>query len=162
MLKRMLTIGILPLGLLVAMTGIGSAHWVAHEKRTYYGDEYCVSVRSEISHGSGGGYSKSTVRSKKHNPYECAAKKKRYPNNMRAKWTMLFQDWDGWRTCVASNYAKNTQLVDTFSVNRDHGTTTPCGDGRYMNIANASVFIETRWRGTQDVYSSPGHWLPSE
>ncbi len=127
---------------------------------THFDDTDCLSVRSEISHGSGGGYSKSTIRSKKHTPYECAGRKARDRGDMRAKWELLHKTWGGWRTCIYSNYGYNSRRVHTFSVYQNHGATTPCGDTKYMNIANAGVRIGGTWKGDSDVYSSLGHELP--
>jgi len=162
MLRRTLTIGIV-LVLLGLTVGVASAHYVAHEQRTHLSEHTCVSIRSEISHGSGGGYSKTTVRSKTSDPYTCDTKKLKYAGEIKARWRLLWKDWDGWATCRYSNYAYNTKRVDTFTVKRDHGSTTPCGDAKYITQSNGGVLAGSGgWKGTTNVYSSPGHWLPSE
>ena len=159
-MKRTLTIVTLTLGLALLMAGVASADWIAHERRTYVGDNHCVRVRSEISHGSGGGYSKATVRAKKNTPYECAGREKRSRNNLKAKWKLLYQTWNGWETCRYSNYVFNTQRVDTFSVYRDHGTSVRCGNTKYITVARGGVNFGSGFEGEKDVYSSPGHVLP--
>ena len=62
---------------------------------------------------------------------------------------------------VANGFAVYYIVCTSFGVYWNHGATAPCGDGRYNNLANTGVIIDTRWEGETGIYAVPGHWLPA-
>ena len=137
------------LALLVAVTSLAVAvptyaHYVYEDGLTYAGADGCTWNRAEISHGNGGGYSKSTVRAKRTvSNTPCMKAWERPSNTLRAKWALYRDNF----ICTSAGYSVNSSTMHTFNVSRYHGNVPPCGDGDYETTATGHHKINGVWQG---------------
>ena len=140
----------LALGLLVAVFASlavavpAYAHYVYEEGTVYSGDT-CTWLRSEISHGNGGGYSKSKIVSQQDfMGWPCGTLFGRPPNYLRLKWSL----WeDGFICTSSSGYTYNSAHTAQMTIDRYHGNTPPCGDGDYETTTTGHHKNGSQWLG---------------
>lgn len=166
MIRKFLTRRKWVLGIVVAViaASIGGpvyAHVVSEEGNTYTSTYNCTWNRAEISHGSGGGYSKATVVSKKNRGrlYTCKDRLDRPIKHLRAKWVLYRKNNSSWIHCLSGNWWLNGTTSSKLENYRDHGSSPPCGSGEYMTKSHAQVLIGT-WYGTPLESGVYGHNLP--
>ena len=120
------------------------AHYVYEDGTTYADADGCTWNRAEISHGNGGGYSKSTVRAKRTvSNTPCMQTWERPYGNLRAKWALYRDNF----ICISVGYTVNSNTTHTLNVTRYHGNTPPCGDGDYETTATGHHKINGVWQG---------------
>jgi hypothetical protein len=150
--------------LIVASTATAFAHYVYDEGYVWengYGK--CLYARSEISHGTGNGYSKATARAVKEifNGWayvECYENWIRPANYLRVK--NQLQHWNGssWVWCAETSLKYNTSSNDNLEQSKTWSL--PCGKGYYWNFALGQTYFDNAWKGGW-MSSSGSHYLPA-
>ncbi len=138
------------------------AHYTHDEGFTHHSDFDCVWNRAEISEGSGGGYSKTEMRSKmrKKGDEYCSADFTRPVEHLRVKEMLYKKNGSSWDLCVSSpNYYSGTS-ESSLSMATDHGTSPPCGEGIYMTRAYGQLKNDEKWYGGWITSGPSGHPLP--
>jgi hypothetical protein len=127
------------------------AHYV-YEAGTLYLGDFCVMARSEISHGSGGGYSKVDTNATKTQwtpigDFECIGWLYKPPGYLAASYHLM--KWDGkqWGICYSSDWSFNSKTASKQVIERDFGRTPPCGAGYYGTGGVSYVKDNNEWYG---------------
>ncbi|MFJ5546395.1 hypothetical protein [Streptomyces sp. NPDC093225] len=141
---------------LLATSTAAQAHYVYEKELTYYEDPelsetpVCTEGRSEVSHGNGGGFSKSTVYSHT----------KDFDHLIRCGWDRYVPagwigsletiwKWTGteWAVCFDTGWRFNT--ATQWKTDFSRYWNVPCGPGFYGVTANGYVWDEEwdEWRG---------------
>ena len=158
--RRKWVLGIVVAVIAASIGGPVYAHGIYEEGHTYTSTYNCTWSRAEISHGSGGGYSKASVVSKKNRGrlYTCKDRLDRPIKHLRAKWTLYKKNGSSWTYCLSSNYWYNGRTASKSENYRNHGSSPPCGIGEYMTKTEGGVLIGT-WHGTPIESGVYGHNL---
>lgn len=124
----------------------------------------CTYVRSEISHGGGGGYSKNDTRSHSYasttaGGIECGNTTARPAGYIKAYNRLLLWNGSAWGGCRTSNTVYNTTNTYSLVTATNYGSTTPCGNGTYVNEAFGYVNLTGTWQGGS--LRSGNHFLPA-
>ena len=145
------------------------AHYIYEEGYTYSSDYECAWNRAEISHGSGGGYSKSDVEAKKVKiDYDdgmimishCASDFTRPIAHLRAKWMLYIMEDSSWMHCRSGTYRYNPYSASSLRVMEDFGSSPPCGAGEYMTVGYGHLKNGGMWYGGFILAGATGHTLP--
>ena len=141
------------------------AHYIYEAGFTYTSGYGCTWNRAEISHGNGGGYSKSDVRSKRVFTYDgytfhCGTDLSRPIGHLRAKWRLYKLNGSSWQTCKSSNYSYNTSNTAHLKVDEYHGYNPPCCQGIYRTVAYGHFKSGSSWYGGSLSSGVTGHTLP--
>jgi hypothetical protein len=159
-IRRTLRLG--GLGFFAALTFIGvqplsaSAHYVYQSGYMYQDSWECVWGRSEVSHGTGNGFSRSDIQVEVDGPNgaDCVDTLYRPVNYIRVRQIYLAQLTPGWAYCRDTGNLYNTTNTFLMTVKRTHSG--KCGTTNYqtesiMHELNGSWKGGTIWSGT--------HWL---
>lgn len=140
-LRRRLVITLaVALLVLVMGTGTASAHYVYVKTWVMETSHGCIAGRSEISHGSGGGYAKVDTNSIVDGGgtvngvvlhYLCFTNLYRAPGWISNAYTLW--KWNGahWYPCRRQGWVYNSSGTVKFVIAKNWGTTPPCGNGLY-------------------------------
>lgn len=149
-IARKWTLGLLLAVVLFASTaGYAYAHYVYAKKIVWNVDnDRCLIMRSEISHGSGGGYSKVRAWTTTTAYVPCVAPWDRNAGQIGAQWNL--QKWDvdeeEWALCAYSVYAYNTEITNEKVVEYDFGDEPWCGAGHYATAGDGRIQdVEGDW-----------------
>ena len=153
-------------GILLAIGGVSVAvpayaHYIYEQGYTYTSNHICTFNRSEISHGSGGGYSKSEVKaSLAVGNVLCVLPHYMPIGHLRAKWEL--EKWNGstWTQCDSISWIYNSGSASYLIVSTDHGSDPPCGNGVYRTIGSGHLKNGGTWYGGSLSSGSVGHTLP--
>lgn len=136
------------------------AHYIYEDGYTYSSSYDCAWNRAEISHGSGGGYSKSDITAKlKGSGINCFVNFSRPINHLRAAYDLNKWNGSSWGLCGYTNWTYNTGDAYKLVVFTDHGATPVCGDGSYQTIGYGE-FKNGTWKGGAISSGGTGHVLP--
>ena len=136
------------------------AHFIYEDGFTYASDFDCAANRAEISHGSGGGYSRSDIAAWVIGGDEpCRDHFIRPAGYLRAASDL--DKWSGssWQPCVVSNWTYSTKSAHTLQVATDYGSNPPCGSGIYRTYGDGQ-FLNGTWKGGGLSSGGTGHTLP--
>lgn len=156
----------LVLGLLLAFGSVMIAvpvyaHVIYEQGHTYTSTFNCTWNYSEISHGSGGGYSKSRLKSERNRDDKiCYQRLTRPTGHMRIAWDLHKWNGSNWALCTASGNYVNSTSGSALTLTRNHGSTPPCGNGVYRTLALGEVKNGSTWYGGHLSSGSTGHTLP--
>jgi hypothetical protein len=151
----------------IAAVGPAEAHYVYASGWVYTSETDCTKGRAEISHGYGGGYSKSDTEAawRLIDPftgriYYCLGGTNRPPGYIRThillyRWSAAYQKW---YVCRDDGLRYNSQTAQKFTRYVYWGTTTRCGNGYYGTMALHQVY-QNGWHGNW--LWSGYHWLPA-
>ena len=157
--RRKWVLGIVVAVIAASIGGPVYAHVVYEDGKTHTSPYNCTWTRAEISHGSGGGYSKATIRSEKNRGrLPCKERLSRPIKHIRAKWTLYRKSGSSWIRCKTSNYWYNGRTASEVNNYKNHGSSPPCGSGEYMTKTEGGVLIGT-WYGTPLESGVKGHNL---
>jgi len=141
-----------------------NAHYV-YEKAFVYRTDYklCVWERSEISYGTGGGYSKVDGISKYYTDFHgggaCLASREQPQGYIIVKYDLMI--WNPtrqqWLYCWISDTAYNKTRTSKFVLYSYYGDNPRCGKGWYGTWGTAKVWNGRTFKGGK-VWSGP-HWL---
>jgi len=125
------------------------AHYVYEQAEVWDGDGgRCLLVRSEISHGNGGGYSKgSDLTYQQLGPQACLFEWDRGPGYLRVRYNLL--KWTGtqYGICKSVDWVYNGSTANIMDVYTYWGTTPPCGTGIYGTATTGQVKYNGSWYG---------------
>jgi len=145
--------------LVILTTSPAMAHYVYEDVLVYASDADCTKVRSEISHGSGGGYSRTDVTPKylQHTP--CYTEWTR-PAGYIALQYQLYK-WTGsqWAVCVGIPWHYNSTPAKKLTAFYNYGSSPLCGPGYYGTLSHGFVWNEG-WHGGS--LWSGYHYLPPQ
>ncbi len=164
--QRLVAALLVALSIMAGSSQAVGAHSVYEENWVYWTqDANCTWGRSEISHGSGGGYVRVDVRANYidiGNFVPCSTESYRSPYQLRAKYTAIkYNEGTGnWDWCFNSQWYYNGTGGATFVIEDWLGNTEPpCGAGWYGNSGGSFVYHNGQWYG--DYLYGWQHWLPS-
>jgi hypothetical protein len=151
---------------LLATTTAASAHVEYNKGRLYQSDPLCVDGRSEISHGSGGGYSKvdTWARQRTWVPrvgwIQCGIKKYR-PKGYIANRILIYKWLSNGSVglCTYTRWDYNDRKASHFVINYSMGAQPDCGRGWYFTRGQSYVKLNNTWYG--DDLNSGWHFLPT-
>jgi hypothetical protein len=109
------------------------AHYVYEWPTKAVTDNMCVKVRSEVSHGGGGGYSRGDVQTLSDDPRwtECSQATGHAPFYAATHGIQLSvykYGSNGWYECMRSDFATRSNAYHSY---RDWNYNLPCGPGYY-------------------------------
>jgi hypothetical protein len=156
-----MAIGIL-VAVVAALIGVPVyAHVVYEDGHTYWSDTNCTWSRAEISHGSGGGYSKANLKSERNYfTSQCERRLSRPIGHLKAQWMLYKKSGSSWGHCRTGNWYYNGGDASALTNSRDHGTSPPCGSGEYRTKGDTGVKIGSTWYGGVLESGVIGHQLP--
>lgn len=143
----------------LALSTSAQAHYVYKSDETWSNTDSskCTYQRSEISHGNGGGYAKSTVTASDDwgFPPDCIWQWERPIGYLIArydlyKWNATYGTWD---RCRYTNWYRTTTVASRFWVYKNYGTTPPCGKGYYGTVATGATYYSGQWYGAYGIWS---------
>lgn len=143
----------LAMALLVIFPGVAAAHYV-YQKGTVatYGSGACVQARAEVSHGSGGGYTKADVESTRTTSYgniSCIEPNPKPAGYLATRYD--FYKWDSsaghWKVCRTADWYYSKAQTGQYSIYTDFGVSPPCGHGYYGSTAYSYVKDNNTWYG---------------
>lgn len=111
---------------------------------------YCLGARSEISHGGGGGYTRSHVEGEKplNGPgwtINCYAAWQQPPGELAVRTHLYFWTGSQWIACRTMDWRSNAITDD--QVHQTRSWSKPCGNGYYGSYANGRVWHDNSWKG---------------
>jgi len=133
------------------------AHFMYEHGITSEEDEHCTWNRAEISHGSGGGYAESKVKSRRG---LCGLSWDRPIGHLKVKWKLLKKDGSSWPVCHSSSNYYNGTTASQMTVGNDYGSTPHCGNGVYKTRAYGYLKNSGTWWGGEIESGVTGHTLP--
>lgn len=141
------------------------AHYIYEDGFTYSSSYGCTWNKAEISHGSGGGYSKSDVKSKRavvsqYGTFYCSGNLSRPIDHLRAKWKLYKLNGSSWQLCTSTGYSYNPTSAAVLTVSRNHGYNPLCGQGIYRTVAFGHFKNNGSWYGGSISSGVTGHTLP--
>ena len=137
------------------------AHVNYEDGHTYTSPYNCTWSRSEISHGSGGGYSKANLKSEQNQARRTCRKRLSRPiEHLRAKWVLHKKTGSAWIPCRTGHYWYNGRDSSELEARKNHATSPPCGSGEYMTMGETGVKIGSKWFGGKLSSGARGHILP--
>ena len=143
----LLVVGILAMG-----SGVAYSHVVYEEVFTYWSGDLCVLNYAEISHGSGYGYGKVTVKSRRNlqlHPIECAIGFNRPQGYIALMYRIHKWDFPTQRWIVCSGlgeYVRNTRVLSHVELTKTLNRHEFCGPG-YYETQNTGYVHNGQWRG---------------
>lgn len=150
--RRSAIAGVLGGATALAVAAPASAHYVYQQGYVYARGD-CTQVRSEISHGSGGGYSRSDVRAKQDldtaaGKLNCFARLARPAGYLAVRYDLY--RWSArsnkWYVCAQSSWHYNKKNSYSYAIATNHGTRTLCGDGYYGTMSYGHQYNDG-WKG---------------
>jgi hypothetical protein len=138
-----------------------AAHYVYAQGYVYRTSTHCTWGRAEISHGSGGGYTKVSVGgvaaiARNCVPWAAASAKVYWPGQARVLTELWKRQSNGsWSRCRSSGWKYNPYTiganslgwVPTYDYAVNYGRTPPCGSGTYGVTGYMQVYQSGAWRG---------------
>ena len=160
-MRSKLAIGILA-AVVAALIGVPVyAHVVYEDGYTWSSNHNCTWGRSEISHGSGGGYSKATVESEVNLEDKiCAQRYWRPINYLKSKWDLQYKVNGQWIRCKKGNTWYNGRKAWKLANYKNHGSSPLCGNAEYRTVGESKVRLGNDWWGGDLSSGVYGHWLP--
>jgi hypothetical protein len=158
---RMGTVITLAFLFVVASASAALAHYV-YEKAEVWGNSEgkCLLVRSEISHGNGGGYSKgSDFTYRRAFSQDCFYEWDRGPGYLRVRYDLLKWTGSQWAYCRGIGNVYNPTTRNIFDVPHYWGSSPPCGSAYYGTQTYGQVLYNGAWRGPTAMWSG-SHYLP--
>ena len=159
--RRMLTIACLAMGLLGLGAGEASAHYVYAQGYVYKSSTHCTWGRAELSHGSGGGYTKISVggvwaangacvnwsvsSAKFYYAGEARVKHELWKRNSNGSWSLC--KYTSWKYSTYPIGGSSAGWVPTYDHAINYGSTPPCGTGTYGVTGYMQVLEKGVWRG---------------
>ncbi|MFI2367006.1 hypothetical protein [Streptomyces sp. NPDC018833] len=139
-----------------------NAHYVYEHVETWSNTDSskCVYVRSEVSHGSRGGYTQSRVLAADDwgPTLTCIWPWERPAGYLATRYSYYKKTSSGWSLCRSIGWKYNTSTSNVLRASRDFGVYPPCGGGYYATRAWGSVYYSGEWRGTDSVWSG-SHYI---
>lgn len=136
------------------------AHYIYEDGYTYTSNNDCAWNRAEISHGSGGGYSKSDITAKVvWLGQNCGTNFSRPLDHLRAAYTLNFWNGSSWELCAYTDWYYNTGDAYKLVIITDHGASTVCDEGYYQTVGYGELKNGT-WKGGSISSGGTGHDLP--
>lgn len=140
------------------------AHYVYEDAEVWNStDGHCLKVRSEISHGNGGGYVKVSSHSYEKLLWmiDCASPWSRGPGYLAVRWNLLKWSGSSWALCKSVAWQYNQTTTNDFSSYKYYNT--PCGSGYYGTQGYGKVYYNSNWKpsSTGGVMWSGSHYLPA-
>lgn len=138
---------------LIGLASPASAHYVYESGYTHYtSSEQCVKTRSEISHGSGGGYSKTDNKSLvgQWTPWgivPCGGGADVPPGWMKNAFVLYKWTGSGWGACRGTQWWYNPIRTSNWTIYANYGTSPPCGRGYYGTMSYTYVWANSAWIG---------------
>ena len=130
----------------IAANGVASAHYVYENGNVYWTSaEDCVSGYSEVSHGTGKGYSKSTIWVKRSGGYgACSESFPRPAGYISVRQQFTGYSAPNWAVCRDTGWLYNTTTTSQMTVTRTHSSW--CGPTSYYT--NSSLYeLNGTWKG---------------
>jgi len=128
-----------------------AAHYVYQDDRVYNGDNECVEVRSEVSHGSlGAGYYKTDVEVWQGllGYGNCLYHWERSSGKIAGKQQHFVNNNGSSRVCTATGWVFNTSFGNQLTIAVNHNRDYPlCGDGHYANWTGGYNNNGGEWHG---------------
>ncbi len=140
------------------------AHYAYNDGYVWEGGGKCLFARAEISHGSGGGYSKTDLRAVK--PWqnlagariECWVSWSRPPGYLSARNVLMKRSRTGrWAVCISGRW--NFNSTNNSRLRKQSFYRTPCGRGTYANSGRARTYHDNGWK--RGKMWSGTHYLPA-
>ena len=143
------------ISIFVASGGQAYAHYVYELGMMYQTNEDCVDGYSEVSHGTGYGYSKTVVGSKyQYNGNPCGESFNRPAGYLKNRQRFQFQAAPGIATCRDTGDIYNTTNTFQVDVRRTHSSN--CGSW-YYRTELTGLMLNGTWKG--GVLSSGFHYI---
>jgi hypothetical protein len=159
--KSLVLKGLLSLGLVALVVAPGqtaSAHYVYQAADLYRSNQDCVWGRSEISHGTGQGYSRSDIHvSYNYNGTNCAELFNRPAGYIKVRHIYQTRLSPGWANCRDTGWVYNSSTTAILTVARTHNTT--CGSTWEARTNSGMYELNGTWKGGSSLYSG-NHSLP--
>jgi hypothetical protein len=130
---------------LAALTTTASAHYVYRSGWLFWSGDDCVNGYSEVSHGTGNGYSKSnvTINNNSGSGGSCSGNFARPGGYIRIR--QLFMYWNnGWSICRDTGTLYNSYNTNYFEVTRTHNGR--CGTYNYDTLSTMYEYNGS-WHG---------------
>lgn len=142
---------VMALAAVVAFPAAAQAHYVYQQGVLATYGQYCTVGRAEVSHGSGGGYTKTDTDSETEQIYtgvQCIQPFARAAGNLAAKYDYYYWRGGEWVICrLVGDYYYNSSNAAKFVMSYNFGVRPPCGDGYYGTMSYTYVNDGTTWRG---------------
>lgn len=128
------------------------AHYIYQWSDVATTGNMCVRGRAEISHGSGGGYSKGDVQTRTADPQWAPCSERPFAYVYQHAIQLQVDHWDGqvWQRCMISAWQYRTGSVAQSYVSWNYSI--PCGPGYYTTWSNSVA------RATADDWGFRGGW----
>ena len=149
---------------IMAVAGSLYAHVIYEGGYTYASAYDCTWNRAEISHGSGGGYSKADVRSKQKAfliDIDCFLPFTRPADHLKVRYKLYKQSGSSWNLCAHTAWNYNNTKADSMIIYTNHGTSPVCGNGSYKTVAYGYLKNGSQWKGGSISSGNVGHSLPT-
>jgi hypothetical protein len=164
---RLPIIIVLVISFIMMTSSQANAHVVYDWHWEYRSHEVCLNHKSEISHGSGGGYAKQQALIYGYAIYPGYTVDCGWPNTYPPGYiavNMTLWRWSSaagyWYACRSWGYYYNTTTVSNYTLSYNAGYYTPCGNGYYGSWGSAYVYNNGQWKGGGPLWSGY-QWLPS-
>ncbi|HSW80608.1 MAG TPA: hypothetical protein VLG47_07565 [Candidatus Saccharimonadales bacterium] len=141
----------------VIPTQEAAAHYVYRSAQLYWSGGDCVTGRSEVSHGSGNGYSRADIEVTRYSGtyHESCGEPFSRPNGYIRERMALMYWTTQWNTCHDTGYLYNGKSASIFTVTRTYSNV--CG-GRNYDTQSWIHEYNGSWKG--GILWSGSHWLP--
>jgi hypothetical protein len=157
MRKRLMTV--LIASLVVLTTSPVMAHYVYEDVLVYASNADCTKVRSEISHGSGGGYSRTDVTPKYFQNTHCHTGWTRPAGYIAAQYQLYKWTGSQWAVCGGTPWYYNATSANKLTIASNDGSSPLCGPGYYGTLSHGFVWNKA-WHGGS--LWSDYHYLPPQ
>ena len=155
-LQALAALGLLTLVAIPAQTA--SAHYVYQSADLYTSAQDCVWGRSETSHGTGKGYSRSDISVKEnYDGSNCAQSFYRPSGYIKVRHIYQTHLTPGWTNCRDTGWVYNSSRASTLTVARTHNST--CGSSWEARTNSGMFEMNGTWKGGDSLYSG-NHALP--
>lgn len=162
--SRMATMTVVILGLVLGVSGTAAAHYVYQQGYVWQnGQGQCLNERMELSHGSGGGYTRTdlratTILNTTAGSYHCSQTMLLPASYMRV--THQLDKWNGssWGYCTSTGLIYRSTTDDPWV--RSRNWNVPCGRGYYVGWGRGQINFDGSWRGGW-LSSKDSHYLPA-
>ncbi|SDM72689.1 hypothetical protein SAMN05421869_15355 [Nonomuraea jiangxiensis] len=151
--------------LVLALSSPASADVIYDDGHVYAGDGPCTWARAEVSHGGGGGYTRSDVAQDYQlqtpwGSYDCRdTTPTQGAGRMALRYDWYYWNGTEWRICGVSDWHYNPQTSHSFAIAWDFGANPLCGPGYYGTMTAAFTLNGTEWLGGP--LWSGSHYLPA-
>jgi hypothetical protein len=124
------------------------AHFVYERSEVWKDGGECLILRSEISHGGGGGYSKATAETfTNFSWWNCFIAWDRGPGYIALRYDLMKWTEQGWAICRQTGWHYNRSTTNKYQIYTDHGSYAPCGTGYYGTMSYGYVDKNGQWYG---------------